>query len=226
MTNDKSGLQASFGLINFLDPLLSPQVLIREESVADLVVLLDGAFVVLLLGEFGRELFHGDGDAVEEVAWPGDWARNSGQVADDWGCTLVLGVGFLDLHNLVLVVLEQGLVLVVQVVAEVVTVKDSLELSEQLKRVFDVSNNKEVLVNVLLKRSLNRWHINIKLNEVTIERVVVEVKKLMVLLLEGSYIALEGVHDGLNVLQVVLLKSLELLDSWEEFLQFGDTAAE
>jgi len=35
----------------------------------------------------------------------------------------------------------------------------------------------------------------------------------MVLLLEGSYIALEGVHDGLNVLQVVLLKSLELLDS-------------
>lgn len=48
------------------------------------------------------------------------------------------------------------MVLVVQVVAEVVTVKDSLELSEQLKRVFDVSNNKEVLVNVLLKRSLNR----------------------------------------------------------------------
>jgi len=68
VTNDKSGLQASFGLINFLDPLLSPQVLIREESVADLVVLLDGAFVVLLLGEFGRELFHGDGDAMEEVA--------------------------------------------------------------------------------------------------------------------------------------------------------------
>lgn len=48
------------------------------------------------------------------------------------------------------------MVLVVQVVAEVITVKDSLELSEQLKRVFDVSNNKEVLVNVLLKRSLNR----------------------------------------------------------------------
>jgi hypothetical protein len=68
VTNDKSGLQASFGLINFLDPLLSPQVLIREESVTDLVVLLDGAFVVLLLGEFGRELFHRDGDAVEEVA--------------------------------------------------------------------------------------------------------------------------------------------------------------
>ena len=48
------------------------------------------------------------------------------------------------------------MVLVVQVVTEVITVKDSLELSEQLKRVFNVSNNKEVLVNVLLERSLNR----------------------------------------------------------------------
>jgi len=86
VTNDEGGLEASLCLLDFEGPLLPPQVLVREERVANLVVLFDGALVVLLLGELWGELFHGHGDAVEEVTGPGDGAGHSGQVSDDWGC--------------------------------------------------------------------------------------------------------------------------------------------
>jgi len=104
VTNDQSSLETSFCLLNFLDPLFAPEVLVREESVTDLVVLLDGLLVVALLGELWGELFHGYRDAVEQVAGPGDRAGDGGQVADYWGRRLELLVLFLDSRNLDLVV--------------------------------------------------------------------------------------------------------------------------
>lgn len=48
----------------------------------------------------------------------------------------------------------------------------------------------------------------------------------MVLLLEAGDGGVEGLGDGKNVLQVVLLKGLELLDGAEEFHKLANTAAE
>lgn len=61
----------------------------------------------------------------------------------------------LNLSDLRLVVLEQNCILGMQVVLEVVSVQNCLELSQQLKTVFDVGNHFEVLVDVLLQRCLN-----------------------------------------------------------------------
>lgn len=47
------------------------------------------------------------------------------------------------------------MVLGVKVVLQVLTVEDGLELAEHLKRVLNVGNNIEVLVNVLLELCLN-----------------------------------------------------------------------
>lgn len=74
VANDKGSLEASLCLLDLKGPLLPPEVLVREEGVTDLVVLFDWAFVVALLGEFWGELFHGHGDAVEEVTGPSDAA--------------------------------------------------------------------------------------------------------------------------------------------------------
>jgi hypothetical protein len=41
MTNDKSGLESCFGLLDLSSPLLSPKILEGEKSVTDLVVHLD-----------------------------------------------------------------------------------------------------------------------------------------------------------------------------------------
>jgi hypothetical protein len=72
VTDDEGGLETSLCLLDLEGPFLPPEVLIREESVTNLVVLLDGALVVTLLGELWWELLHGHGNAVEQVAGPGD----------------------------------------------------------------------------------------------------------------------------------------------------------
>jgi hypothetical protein len=59
VTDDKGSLEASLCLLNLEGPLLSPEVLVGEKCVTNLVVLLHGAFVVLLLGDLWGELFHG-----------------------------------------------------------------------------------------------------------------------------------------------------------------------
>lgn len=53
-----------------------------------------------------------------------------------------------------------------------------------------------------------------------------EVKKLVVLLLESVNKALELVNDAVDVLKVVLLEGTELLDGTEELNELGDAAAE
>jgi len=59
VANDKGSLEASLCLLDLKGPLLPPEVLVREKGVTDLVVLLDGALVVALLGELWGELLHG-----------------------------------------------------------------------------------------------------------------------------------------------------------------------
>jgi hypothetical protein len=106
VTDDEGSLEASLCLLDLEGPLLSPEVLVGEKSVTDLVVLFHGAFVVTPLGYIRGELFHGHRDAVEQVTGPGNGAGHDGQVTDHWGAGLGLVVLFLDGDDLDLVVLE------------------------------------------------------------------------------------------------------------------------
>ena len=62
----------------------------------------------------------------------------------------------LNLVNLDSIVLEQDGVFGVQSILQVISVENTLELSKEIQRSFDVGDNLEVLVNVLLELSLNR----------------------------------------------------------------------
>jgi hypothetical protein len=53
------------------------------------------------------------------------------------------------------IVVEENGVLGGQRVLEIVSLKDSVKLSEQFERIFDGSDDLEVLINVLLKLSLD-----------------------------------------------------------------------
>lgn len=60
VTDYESGLKTSFSLLDFVSPLLSPEILEREESITDLVIHLDVSLEVglLLVDEVLWELFH------------------------------------------------------------------------------------------------------------------------------------------------------------------------
>ena len=77
----------------------------------------------------------------------------------------------LDLVNFDTIVLEQDGVFGVQSVLQVISVEDTLEFSKEVQGSLDVSDNLEVLVNVLLELSLNRRNINLEVNEISIESV-------------------------------------------------------
>jgi hypothetical protein len=77
----------------------------------------------------------------------------------------------LDLVNFDTIVLEQDRVFGVQSILQVISVKDTLEFSKEVQGSLDVSDNLEVLVNVLLELSLNRRNINLEVNEISIESV-------------------------------------------------------
>ena len=68
MSNYQSSLQSGFSFLNFMRPLLSPEVLEREECVTDLVVHLDESSGLLLLDEVLWELLHWSGDSMEEMS--------------------------------------------------------------------------------------------------------------------------------------------------------------
>lgn len=72
MSDYQSGLESSLGLLHFMRPLLAPQVLEGEQSVADLVVHLDKLLGFLLPYEVLRELLHGARDTVEQMPGPSD----------------------------------------------------------------------------------------------------------------------------------------------------------
>ena len=58
MSDYQSSLQTGFGFLNFVRPLLSPEILEGEESVTDLVVHLDESSGFLLLDEILWKLLH------------------------------------------------------------------------------------------------------------------------------------------------------------------------
>ena len=99
-----------------------------------------------------RELLHGYRDSVEEVAGPSDRTRNSGQIAHHGRATLVSLVDLFNLEHLLVVGGEELLVFLLERVDKVLTVENSLELSEEAKRIVNIGDNLEVFVNVILKR--------------------------------------------------------------------------
>ena len=60
MTDNESGLKTSFSFLHLVCPLLSPEILEREESVTNLVIHLDVSLEIglLLVDEILWELFH------------------------------------------------------------------------------------------------------------------------------------------------------------------------
>jgi hypothetical protein len=212
MADEKGSLETSLGLLNFLLPFLTPHVFVREEGVTKRVVvshMLSDALAFLggasLLDDVLRELLHGYRDSVEEVARPGDSAGYGRQVTDNWWLLLILLIVVLDLLDLVSVLVEQESVFRLKTVLEGRSVQDALELAEQEERVRNVSNVREVLVDVLLEEGLNIRNINVELNEVSVKLIVSVLEELVVLALELLNIILEDKKDGLDVLQVVLL---------------------
>jgi hypothetical protein len=105
-------------------------------------------------------------------------------------------------------------------------VENTLEFSEEIQRSLDVSDNLEVLVNVLLELSLNRRNINFEVNEISVESVTSRIKKLMVLLSELLDKLVEVIKNWLDSFQVVFLKNLELLDGSEQLNQLADSSTE
>jgi hypothetical protein len=140
--------------------------------------------------------------------------------------TLLPLILVLDVVDLESVVVEQDVVLRVEAVSEVVSVKDRLELSEELEGVLNAGDDLEVLVDVVLKLSLDGGNTDVEHNEVTIEHVVAVVEELVVLLSEELLALVEVVEDWLDAFQVVPGQDLELLDGSEELNELGDTSAE
>ena len=104
--------------------------------------------------------------------------------------------------------------------------EDTLELSKEVQGSLDVSDDLEVLVNVLLELGLDGGDINLEVDEISVESVACRVKKLVVLLLEHGNELVEVVEDWLDAFQVVLLKSSELLDGSEQLNELAHSSAE
>ena len=114
---------------------------------------------------------------MEQVTGPSDGSRHNRQVPDNgWVQTLLL-VLLLDLGNQARVLLEEVGELLLQASLKILSVEDTLELTEETKGILDVDNVLEVSVNVLSKLALNLAHINIELDEVTIKGIILVVKK-------------------------------------------------
>ena len=111
MSDDESGLKSCFSLLNFMSPLLSPEVLEGEEGVPDLVVHSHELLGLLLLNKVLVKLLHGARDDVEQVSGPGNAARDCGQVAHYRRVVLVLLVLVLNLVDHQAVVVEENGVL-------------------------------------------------------------------------------------------------------------------
>jgi len=94
-------------------------------------------------------------------------------------------------------------------------VQNALELSEEAERIDNAGYASERLVDVLLEESLDVADVNVEFDEVTIKAVVTVLEESVVLVLEFGYVALERLQDRVDVLEVVLFKSLELLDGAE-----------
>jgi len=106
-------------------------------------------------------------------------------------------------------------------------VENAEEFAEKTKGVLNVDDVREVRVDIVCELVLNSADVDIELNEITIEGVILVVKKRVGdLATERVHIDVEGINNTLNVFKVVLLKGLELADGAEQVDQFSDTSAE
>ena len=131
MTDNESGLKTSFSFLHLVGPLLSPEVLEREEGVTDLVIHLDVSLKVglLLVDQVLWELLHWAGDSVEQMSRPSNGTGDSWQVSDHRRVALHLDILVLNVFDLETVVLEKNGILGVETRFQVLSVEDSLELS-------------------------------------------------------------------------------------------------
>lgn len=172
------------------------------------------------------EVLHGHHGSVEQMARPGDAARDSREVAHDgWGVPVLLVLLF-DLQDERAVFSQQQLVLVGEGPLQVVAMKDAPELPEEPQAIFNVDDDIKVLVDVSGERSFHLRHLDVELDEVPIEDIDGVVKEFVILPLELEHALIEVGDDGIDVFQVVLLEGVELADRAEKLDEFTDSSAE
>jgi hypothetical protein len=157
---------------------------------------------------------------------PGDSSRHRRQISHNWWLLLVLLVVVFDLLNLVTVLLEEQVVFRLKSVLERGSVEDALKFTEKSEGDDQVADVGELVVDVLSEVSLHVGDIDVEFNEITVELVVTVLKESVVLSLEFLNVASEFINNVADVLEVVLLKSLELLDGAEEVNQLANTSLE
>ena len=113
---------------------------------------------------------------MEQVARPGDGAGDDGQVAHDGWVQALLLILVLDLSDQARVLAEEIWELGLEARLQILTVEDALELAEKAERVLNVDDVSEVLFNVLGELALDTAHVDVELDEVTIEGVILVVK--------------------------------------------------
>ena len=128
--DEQGGLQASLGTVNFLLPLFSPHIFIREKGVSKSVMVLNVLTDVgsALSNEVLRELLHGNGYPVEEMARPGDSTGHGRQVTHNWWTLLVTLVVVLDLLDFSAVLGKEKVILRLESILKRVTVQDAFKL--------------------------------------------------------------------------------------------------
>lgn len=88
---------------------------------------------------------------MEQMSGPSDGSRHCWQVSHHWRVALHLDVLVLNVFDFKAVVLEENGVLGVETRFQVLSMEDSLELSEELKGLFDVGDVFEVLIDVVVE---------------------------------------------------------------------------
>ena len=188
--------------------------------------LLDGLVVLRTPQQLFWEVLHRHHGSVEQMAGPGDAARDGREIAHDGWRVPVLLVLLFDLEDEGAVLGEQQLVLVVEGSVQVVAMQDAPELSEEPQAIFNVDDDIKVLVDVSGEGILDFGHLDVELDEVSVEDIDGVVKEFMVFPLELDDALIEVVDDGIDVFQVVLLEGVELADRFEKFDQFTNSSAE
>lgn len=144
----------------------------------------------------------------------------------DWRSRFEVLVVPLNLVDLLTVVGEQKLILSVQRGSQVFSVEDRFKLPKELQRIINGHGSLEFLMDVSLEVSLNGRDIDVEGDEISIKLVVRVLKKSVLHHSETLDEFIKGGDDVLDVLELVLAKSSELLDSTKELHELTNSSAE
>mmetsp|Transcript_25633 Transcript_25633/g.73756 ORF Transcript_25633/g.73756 Transcript_25633/m.73756 type:complete len:229 (-) Transcript_25633:599-1285(-) len=212
--DDERCLQARLHRLNRVHPSLVPQRLELYQRLGRLVVHFDELLGVLA-GENSRvalELPHGALDPLVQVPRPRDVTRHGGQVAHQWWSSLALLVLVLHLAQLLPVVEEDHLELILQVLAQVLTLQNALKLVEQLQRGLDRGDRLEGLIDELPELALQIGDPDVELYIVAVEAVVLEVQQIVPLVPKLREVLVEKLYQRLHSVETVLRQGLKLVD--------------